>query len=284
MELGVMQFVTDLSIGPVELAQAVEASGLGSLFLPEHTHIPTGRATPYPAGGPLPEEYRRTYDPFVGLAAAAAATTTLRVGTGICLVAQHDPILLAKEVASLDLVSGGRFLFGIGFGWNVDEMQHHGVDAPARRAIVREKVLAMKALWTQDEASFDGEHVRFAPSWSWPKPVQQPHPPVLLGGGAGPTLLRHVVEYCDGWMPIGGSGLKTRLPELRQLAEEAGRDPDSIEITVFGARPDPSLLEHYASMGIARVVLPLPSEGADVVLPILDHYAKLVPAVAGYNS
>src|SRR5215207_8874493 len=202
MDIGVMVFPTERVPGPVRLGTEAEARGFESLWLPEHTHIPTGRKTPFPGGEPLPEHYKRTLDPFVGLAAAASVTTALKLATGICLVAQRDPIVLAKEVASVDRVSDGRFLFGIGVGWNIDEMEQHGVDPKRRRAQVRESILAMKALWTEDEASFDGEFVRFSPSWSWPKPVQQPHPPVLMGGAAGPTTFRHVVEYCDGWMPI----------------------------------------------------------------------------------
>ncbi len=197
-------FPTDYTIGPVQLATEAERRGFASLWFPEHTHIPVGRRTPWPGGGDLPQEYSHTLDPFVALGAAAAVTERLHLGTGICLVAQHDPIVLAKEVATLDLISGGRFLFGIGVGWNEDEMEHHGVDPSRRRAVVREKVLAMKALWTQDEASFDGEFVKFEPSWSWPKPVQQPHPPILMGGAGGPVTYRHIIEYCDGWMPISG--------------------------------------------------------------------------------
>src|SRR5688572_4875036 len=193
-------FPTDRAMNIVELARAVEERGFSSLYAPEHTHIPTSRATPAPTGdAELPEQYRRTLDPFVALTAAATATTRLRVGTGICLVAQRDPIVTAKEVASLDFLSGGRFSFGIGFGWNREEMADHGVTYADRRAIVRERVLAMRSLWEDDEAAFAGEHVRLAPSWAWPKPVQRPHPPILIGGAAGPKLFEHIVEYADGW-------------------------------------------------------------------------------------
>jgi probable F420-dependent oxidoreductase len=280
MELGVTMFTTDLSMGPAALARAAEERGFRSLYVPEHTHIPVSRRTPPPTGdAELAEEYSRTLDPFVALTAAAAVTEKLRVGTGICLVAQRDPIVTAKEVASLDLVSGGRFVFGIGFGWNEDEMGHHGVALADRRAVTRERTLAMQRLWADDEAGFDGEHVRFEPSWSWPKPVQRPWPPVLLGGAGGPVLFRHIAEYCDGWIPIGGAGVRSQLPVLRQLFEEAGRDPATLRIVPFGTTPDPGKLEYYASLGIDEVVLRLPSRGADDVLRRLDEFAGLVGEV-----
>jgi probable F420-dependent oxidoreductase len=280
MQLGAMIFTTDQSIRPDRLAVELEDRGLDALVLAEHTHIPVSRRTPYPGGEPLPEEYKRTYDPFVALTAAAVVTTRLRLVTGICLVAQHDTIDLAKQVASLDTLSGGRVTFGIGFGWNVDEMEQHGVDPGQRRRLVREKVLAMQRLWADEVAEFHGELVNLEPSWCWPKPVQQPRPPILIGGAAGPTLFRHVVEYADGWMPIGGHGLRQRIPELHRLAEEAGRDPAGLRILVTGAQPEAGRLEHYASLGVECVALPLPPAPADVVLPILDRYAELVKALA----
>jgi probable F420-dependent oxidoreductase len=277
MKLGVLIFPTDRSIGPVRLAQEAEWRAFESVWFPEHTHIPTSRRTPFPGGEPLPDHYRRTLDPFVALGAAAAATNIIKVATGICLVAQRDPIVLAKEVATLDLVSSGRFLFGIGVGWNVDEMEHHGVEPSRRRAVVREKVLAMKQLWTEEEASFQGEHVSFSPSWSWPKPTQQPHPPVIMGGAGGPVTFRHVIEYCDGWMPIHGRReVLPKVTELRRQAEAAGRDPATIEIGVFGVPGKAEVLESYAQAGVARCVLGLPPEGPDAVLPLLDRYAELV--------
>ena len=280
MDIGVMLFPTDRSIGPVELARAVEERGLHSLYFPEHTHIPVSRRTPYPGGGELPEEYRRTHDPFLALTAAAVATERIQLGTGVCLVAQRDPIVTAKAVASLDVLSGGRFVFGIGVGWNEDEMGHHGVEPRRRRAVAREHVLAMKALWTEDEASFEGDHVHLEPSWSWPKPVQRPHPPILLGGAGGPVTFRHVVEYCDGFMPIGGRGVvRDRITELRHVAREAGRDPDSLLLKVFGVRPKPDTLQDYADAGVGEVIVGLPSAEADVVLPLLDRCAGLVGAV-----
>ena len=276
MKIGVTRFPTDLTIRPEQLAIELEDRGFESLFFPEHTHIPIGRRTPYPMGGELPEEYKRTFDPFIAVASAAARTRALTLGTGVCLLAQRDPIVLAKEIASLDVLSGGRIVLGVGYGWNVDEMEDHGVDPRRRRDVLREKVLAMKALWTADVAGFEGEFVRFEPSWSWPKPVQQPHPPVFLGGAAGPILFRHLVEWADGWMPIGGTGLSHTWPELRRVAEEHGRDPDSIEINVFGARPDAGNLEHYRNIGVVRTCLALPSAPTDVVLPLLDKWAKLL--------
>jgi probable F420-dependent oxidoreductase len=271
-------FATDLSIGVVELARALEERGLDSLWVPEHTHIPVGRRTPYPGGGELPEEYRRCHDPFVALTAAAMVTERLRVGTGIALVAQRDPIVTAKAVASLDVVSGGRLSLGIGFGWNQDEMEDHGVDYRRRRDRGREHVLAMQRLWTEKEASFDGEFVSFAPSWSWPKPVQEPWPPVLLGGAAGPVLFRHIAEYGDGWIPIGGGGLRESLPKLRAAVEDAGRDPAGLQVVPFGSIPDHGKLDYYESIGVTGVVFGLPSAPADTVLPILDHQAALVAA------
>ena len=277
MDIGVTIFLTDKSIGVVELARALEERGFESLFVPEHTHIPTSRRTPYPGGGELPEEYRRTHDPFVVLGAAAAVTENLKVGTGICLVAQRDTIVLAKEVASLDAMSNGRFVFGIGYGWNVDEMEDHGVDPKQRREYVREQMLAMKSLWRDEEASFDGKFVKLPPTWAWPKPVQQPAPPVFVGGAPGPTLFRHIAEYADGWMPIGGAGVRDSLPALRAAFEEAGRDPSDIDVVIFFSIPDKGKLDYYAEMGVTRTVLGLPSARADVVLPLLDNYAELLP-------
>lgn len=275
--LGVLIFPTDLAIRPDHLAREAEARGLESLWFPEHTHIPTSRTTPWPGGAPLPEEYKRTYDPFVAIAAAGAVTQHLKLGTGICLVAQRDPIVLAKEVASVDRLSDGRFLFGIGVGWNVDEMEHHGVDPGKRRAIVREKILAMKGLWTQETFGYEGEHVRFSESWSWPKPVRQPHPPVIMGGAGGPVTFRHVAEYCDGWMPIHGrKDVFEKLPLLHEACEAAGRDPATVELGVFGVPPKPEVIEAYRAAGVARCILGLPPASADVVLPILDAYAGLV--------
>lgn len=281
MRYGVTMFATDQSIDVVELARAVEERGLDSLWLPEHTHIPTSRRTPHPSGAELPEKYKRSLDPLVALAAAASATTTLRLGTGILLPAQRDPIVTAKAVASLDHVSGGRVALGVGFGWNEDEMADHGVAYRRRRAVAREHVLAMQALWRDEVAEFTGEHVSFPPAWSWPKPAQRdregrPSVPVLMGGGAGPELFAHAVEYADGWMPIGGAGLTAALPALRDALEQAGRDPDHFEVVPYASVPDHGKLDHYRDIGVTETVFDLPSAPRDKVLPVLDRYGQLV--------
>jgi len=277
MQFGVTMFMTDETIGPVELAREVEARGLHSLYVPEHTHIPTSRRTPPPTGdAELAEEYKRTLDPFVALAMAAAVTERLVVGTGICLVAQRDPIVTAKAVASLDRESGGRFVFGVGFGWNADEIEHHGVDMKRRRDIAREHVLAMRALWRDDVASYDGEFVHLSPSWSWPKPVQPGGPPILIGGAPGPKLFAHVAEYADGWIPIGGAGVRAAMDDLARACETRGRDPKTLRIVPFGTVPDAGKLEYYASIGIEEVVMRLAGGPRDRVLPRLDRLAELV--------
>jgi len=280
MKVGLVMFATDYAIRPDELARAAEARGFESLWLPEHTHIPVSRKSPWPGGPKLPKEYWHTHDPFVALAMAAAVTTRLRLATGICLLIERDPITTAKEVASLDHLSGGRVIFGIGGGWNAEEMADHGTEFRTRWKVLRERVLAMKRLWTEDEAAFSGEHVRFEPSWAWPKPVQRPHPPIVLGSNAKRAVER-VVDYCDGWMPIGArtKDLAGDLDRLRRLAAERGRDPRGIEVSLFGAPTDVDALRRLAEAGVARAVLPLPSAGADVVLPLLDRMAPLVAAV-----
>jgi len=276
VKFGVTMFMTDQTIGPVALAREVEARGLHSLYVPEHTHIPTSRRTPAPTGdGELAEEYKRTLDPFVALAMAAAVTERLVVGTGICLVAQRDPIVTAKAVASLDRETAGRFVFGIGFGWNADEIEHHGVDMKRRRDVAREHVLAMKALWRDDVASFDGEFVHLSPSWSWPKPAPG-RPPILIGGAPGPKLFAHVAEYADGWIPIGGAGVRAAVVDLERACEARGRDPRSLSIVPFGTVPDAGKLDYYASIGIEEVVLRLAGGSRDEVLPRLDRLAELV--------
>lgn len=278
MKLGVTMFATDLSCSVVDLAREAEARGFYSLYLPEHTHIPTSRETPAPTGDKeLAQEYKRTVDPFVALGGAAAVTERIRLGTGIALVAQRDPIVLAKEVATLDHVSGGRAVLGIGFGWNREELADHGVAFRDRRAVVRERVLAMQALWSEDEAGFEGEHVRVSPSWAWPKPVQKPGVPVLLGGAPGRKLFAHIAEYCDGWIPIGGAGISSAIPKLHEALSEAGRSPDSVSIIPFGTLPSEGKLEYYAGLGIREVVLQIPSARRDEVLPILDEFVKYLP-------
>ncbi|MGH2760368.1 MAG: LLM class F420-dependent oxidoreductase [Actinomycetota bacterium] len=281
MRFGVTVFLTDYSIDPAELAREVEARGFISMYTPEHTHIPASRKTPPPMGEPLPKQYFHALDPFVALSFAAAATKSLRVGTGICLVAQHDPIVLAKEVATLDLLSGGRFDFGVGFGWNRDEMEHHGVPYARRREVVRERVLAMKELWTQEQGSFDGEFTSFTPSFSWPKPAQTPHPPVYIGGAGGPKLFGHVAEWADGWMPIGGRGIKASLPALAEEYEKVGRDPATMKVIPFGSLPDPGKLEYFGTLGIDEVVFGVEPGGRDVVLGVLDRFAERVEGFRG---
>jgi probable F420-dependent oxidoreductase len=278
MHIGICMFATDYAIAIPELAREAEARGFESLWVPEHTHIPVSRRTPFPGGEPLPREYSHTHDPFVALMAAAAATTRLKVGTGICLVIERDTIVTAKCVASLDMLSGGRFLFGIGGGWNAEEMEDHGTAFKTRFRLLREQVLAMKEIWTRDEAQFQGEFVRFDPIWLWPKPVQKPHPPVLLGGETGHTLQR-VVDFCEGWFPRGraAAAILPGLADLRARAERAGRDPRTISTSVFGAQADRPLLDRWAAAGIERVILRLPSADRSTVLPMLDEWGKLLP-------
>jgi len=277
MHIGVCIFATEYAIRIDELAREAEARGFESLWVTEHTHIPASRRTPFPSGGELPREYSHTLDPFVSLMAAAAATTRLKVGTGICLIIEHDTIVTAKAVASLDLLSGGRFLFGIGGGWNAEEMENHGTAFRTRFRKLREQVLAMKEIWTKEAAQFHGEFVRFDPIWSWPKPVQRPHPPVLLGGESSHTLQR-VVDFCEGWYPRARAGQRilTGLAELRERADKAGRDPASLSTSVFGAGPDEALLDRWRQAGVTRAILRLPSEGRDQVLPLLDQWARLI--------
>ena len=282
MKVGVLTFPTDYSVQPDELARLVEEHGFESLFVAEHTHIPSSRETPYPAGGELPTEYSHTYDPFVALTAAAAVTSELRLATGICLVVERDPIVTAKEVATLDRISGGRFMFGVGAGWNLEEMRNHGTDPHTRFSLMRERVEAMKAIWTEDEASYSGKHVSFESIWQWPKPLQAPHPPVLLGGN-GERVLRRVVSYADGWMPNWGlqtnEELVARVQELQRLAGEAGREP--IPVTVYAPRSKPEVLEPLAEAGVERAVLWIPPAPRDEVAPRLERLASLVPRLAG---
>jgi probable F420-dependent oxidoreductase len=279
VHFGLTMFATEQVMRPDDFARAAEERGFVSLYVPEHTHIPVSRRTPPPSGDAvLPDYYKRPFDPFVAMAMAAAATERLRVGTGICLVAQRDPIVTAKAVASLDHLSGGRFVFGVGFGWNADEIEDHGIEMRRRRDVAREHLLAMQRLWADDEASFEGEYVHLPPSWSWPKPTQKPWPPVLIGGAAGPKLFAHVAEYADGWIPIGGAGVREALPQLHRAMEAAGRDPATVRVIPFGTIPDPGKLDYYASIGIDEVVLRVPAGDHDTVVPALDDYSKLVEA------
>jgi probable F420-dependent oxidoreductase len=276
MRHGVTMFVTDRSMTAAALARAVEERGLDGLYLPEHTHIPVSRKTPYPLGGELPDEYKRTLDPFVALATAAAVTSRIRLGIGVCLVAQRDPIILAKEVASLDHVSGGRFVLGIGTGWNEDELEDHGVPFKRRRTVVRERVLAMRQLWEQEVGCFEGEFVHLSPSWAWPKPVQKPRAPIFWGGAASPKLFEHIAEYADGWMPLGAAGVAAQLPALHEAFERAGRNASEARVILYGVKPERGRLDYFASMGAEEVVFFLPSAKEDRVLPVLDEIAKVV--------
>jgi probable F420-dependent oxidoreductase len=277
MHIGICIFATDYAIRIDELAREAEQRGFESLFVPEHTHIPVSRRTPFPGGTELPKEYSHTHDPFVSLMLAAAVTKKLRIGTGICLIIERDTITTAKSVASLDMLSNGRFEFGIGAGWNAEEMENHGTEFKTRFKRLREQVLAMKQIWTKDEAEYHGQFVNFDKIWAWPKPVQKPNPPVLLGGESGHTLQR-VVDFCEGWFPRGRAPevILPGIKDLKMRAEKAGRDFKSISISIFGARPDQATLDTYAGAGVTRAIMRLPSEGRDKILPLLDQYAKFV--------
>jgi probable F420-dependent oxidoreductase len=275
MRFGVTIFATDRSIPIVELARAAEERGFDSIWIPEHTHIPTSRRTPPPTGdAELPEEYKRSLDPLVALAAAASVTSTIHLGTGVMLPAQREPLVTAKAVATLQNLARGRFELGVGYGWNEDEMEDHGVEYRTRRAHAREHVVAMQTLWRDEVAEFTGEHVSFPPTWSWPKP--ELHVPVLIGGGAGPKLFAHIAEYADGWIPIGGAGLSESIPALRAAFEAAGRDPDGLRIIPFGSLPSPDKLEHFERIGVTECVFRLPSDDTDEVLRVLDEQATLI--------
>ena len=276
MEFGVTMFPTDYAMNVVELGREIEARGFESYWFPEHTHIPTALRTPWPGGGELPEEYKHTLDPFVAFAAIAAATTRIKLGTGICLVVQRDPITTARAVASLDLLSNGRFLFGIGAGWNHDEIANHGVEYVKRWRVMRERVQAMIALWTNDVAEYHGEFVDFDPVWQWPKPVQSPHPPIIVGGD-GPRAVDHMVEYGDGWIPhpVHTAGpLEDRVAAANRKLADAGRGP--VPITVFGALGTDEEVEQFRRLGVARCVFRLPPRPRDEALPVLDRFAALM--------
>ncbi|MBI3637371.1 MAG: LLM class F420-dependent oxidoreductase [Candidatus Rokubacteria bacterium] len=278
MHIGCAFFNTDYAIPIDELAREMEARGFESLFVPEHTHIPTSRRSPFAGGAELPKHYWHTLDPFVALTAAAMVTKKLKVGTGICLIIERDTITTAKSVASVDFVSGGRFLFGIGGGWNIEEMEHHGTDPKTRFKRLAEQVRACREIWTKDEPQFHGDYVNFDAIWAYPKPIQKPHPPVLLGGESVHTLQR-VVDVCDGWFPRGRAGADPILAGMKELAaraQKAGRDPKKISVNVFAAKPEQENLDRLAAGGVTRALLLLPSETRDKVLPLLDQYAKFI--------
>ena len=276
-DIGIFYFATEYGHNVVDVARDAEQRGFESLWLPEHTHIPVSRKTPYAGGAELPKEYAHTLDPFVALAAVATATKHIRLATGISLLIERDTITMAKTLATLDLLSNGRAILGVGGGWNREEAEHHGVEWSQRFQKLEEQITAIKIIWANDEASFHGEHVRFDPIWSWPKPIQRPRPPILLGGETDHTL-RRVIKHCDGWLP------RARDPEiivrgiarLNELAEEAGRDPESISVNVFAPRPDAELIDRFKSMGVARIVLWLPPEDSDAVSQRLDGYTRFL--------
>jgi len=279
MNFGVAMFPADFAINVVDLGRAAEERGFESLFLPEHTHIPSVRETPWPGGGELPAEYAHTLDPFVALAAVATATSRIKLGTGICLVIERDPILLAKEVASVDLLSGGRFLFGVGAGWLREEVVNHGVDPRVRWHVFSERMRAMEAIWSNEVASFHGRYVNFDRIWSWPKPVQQPRPPVLLGGDYSASIDR-VIEFCDEWMPHPDRTdrpLDQRIAEFWQRCSDAGRG--QLPVSVYGSAVDARLIDTYRAAGVSRCVFRIPAAPADVVLPTLDKAADVMRLV-----
>ncbi|MCT9092998.1 LLM class F420-dependent oxidoreductase [Streptomyces sp. ASQP_92] len=273
MRIAVTVFLTDQTITPVRLARELEARGFSGLYLPEHTHIPVERTTPYPAGGELPAEYGRTLDPFVALGQVAAVTENLHLGTGITLVAQRDPIDLAKQIATLDHLSGGRFTLGLGFGWNKEEAADHGVEWGTRRELVRDRMALMRALWAAEPTAYEGEFGSVRASYAHPKPYRDGAPRILVGGAAGPKLFAHIAEYANGWLPIGGRGLSESLPVLRQVWQDAGRAASDLEVVPYAVLPAPGKLAHYAELGIEEVVLQLPSADETGVLKVLDEYA-----------
>jgi probable F420-dependent oxidoreductase len=285
MHFGASMFLTDYSMTPAELGQALEQRGFESLWAPEHSHIPASRRTPFAAGGDLPKQYYDVMDPFVTLTAAAMATKRLNVGTGVCLMNQRDPIQTAKLVASIDQVSNGRFLFGIGIGWNAEEMEDHGTVFATRAKLVRERIEAMKGIWTRSKAEYHGEFVNFDPMMTWPKPVQKPHPPVIVGG-AFPQAARRAVRYGEGWIPLAGRVGKdgdvfSTVPKFREMLKEAGRDEADCPITLFGCAEDADLLKRYRDLGVVRACVSLPAAKADQVLPTLDRWAALIRQVNG---
>ncbi len=282
MRLGITAFLTDRAMTPAALARAAEERGFHSLYFPEHTHLPVRDDVP-PAlvEGVHLDDYKRSLDPFVALATAASVTERILLGTGVVLVAQHDPIVLAKQIATLDHLSGGRVVFGMGFGWNRSEAADHGVPFEARREVAREHVLCMQALWSQDQAEFHGRFVSLDRCWSWPKPIQQPRVTTLVGGGANLGVFAAIAEYADGWMPVGGSGLAEALPQLRRAVEQHHRHPDQVRVVPFGTVPTEEKLAHYQRLGIHEVVLRIPSGRPDEMLKALDAHADLVDRFGG---
>ena len=280
MHVGVAIFPTDYSIQPHELAMEAENRGFESMWLPEHSHIPTSRKSPWPGGGELPKMYYDSYDPFVSLGAAAVVTKTIKLCTGICLVVQRDPIHTAKEVSTIERLSNGRVILGVGGGWNAEEMADHGTAFETRFKLMRERILAMKEIWTRSKPKFAGEFVKFDEMMQWPKPVQKPHPPIIVGGGF-PHAAKRAIEYGDGWMPIGGRAADPLdyLPRFRQMAAEAGKDPASLPFTIFGGAMKADALKRARDAGVDRVVFILPPEPKDKILPLLDQGVALMRAL-----
>ena len=277
MEFGVSMFPTDYSIDPAELAVAAEERGLESLWFPEHSHIPLSRKSPWPGGAELPKQYYDCMDPFIALATAASVTKTIKLCTGICLIIQRDVLQLAKEVATLDQLSKGRVILGIGAGWNAEEMADHGTAFETRLSLMEERVAALKIIWTESKPEFSGKFINFEPMMTWPKPIQKPHPQILIGGGF-PHAAKRAISYGDGWMPIGGRGwdVVETLPNIRQMAAEVGRNPDDLRITIFGTTDDAAMLKGYRDASVNRTVFSLPSASRDEILPLLDQYAGMM--------
>ena len=282
MQIGIAMFVTDYSIHPGELGAAIEERGFHSMWMPEHTHIPTSRKSPWGGGPELPQHYKDTLDPFLALTAAAMTTKRIKLATGICLIVERDPIHTAKEVATLDYLSGGRVILGVGGGWNAEEMGNHGTAFETRFELMRERIEAIKAIWTQDVAEYRGTFVDIEPMWCNPKPVQKPHPPILVGG-AFPYGARRALQYGDGWMPIGGRDQDpiALLPRFRQMCAEAGRDPASVPMSVFGPKHDLDTLKRLRDAGMERTVLAIPTAGRDAALASLDACATLMRGLGG---
>ena len=280
MWFGITMFPTDYAIPPHELAVEAETRGFESVWFPEHSHIPTSRKSPWPGGAELPKYYYDTYDPFVAMGAAAVVTKTIKLGTGVCLVVQRDPIHTAKEVATVDRLSGGRLLFGIGGGWNAEEMADHGTEFRSRFKLMRERTEAMKEIWARSKPKYAGDMVKFDEMMQWPKPVQKPHPPIIVGGGF-PHGARRAIAYGNGWMPIGGRGGDTlgMLPSFREMLKEKGRDPAEVPITLFGVGMDGEALKRARDAGVERVVFGVPPEAKDKVLPVLDKGAAVMRGV-----
>jgi len=284
MQVGVAMFFTDYSMAPHELGRALEERGFESMWAPEHSHIPLSRKSSFPSGGELPKQYYDVMDPFVTLSAAASATKKLKLGTGVCLVIQRDTIQTAKAAASLDQVSGGRFLFGVGGGWNQDEMEDHGTVYATRFKKMREQIEAMKVIWTKTKPEYDGEIVSFPPMMTWPKPVQKPHPPIIVGG-MFPHAARRALRYGNGWIPHSRrpqyGDVTDFLPEFRRMAADAGRNTAEVPITVWGIGEDADRVRRYRDQGVARVVVSLPAEPAAKTLPALDRWAELIRRIEG---